>query len=161
MGQQILCHETILLPTPAGTTLAYSSPGGTSTDNFSAAPRLDVSNIQSAVQLYFKQGLATTTQKSHQTGQKRYLTFCSELMKPPLPTTEDILLMFVSYLAQQGLTHATIRVYLSAVRNLHVQAGIHEQFAKQLSPRLELVLKGIKRDKAKTASSPARLYLLR
>ena len=106
MGQQILRHDTILLPTPAGTTLAYSSPGRTSTDNFSAAPRLDISNIQSAVQLYFKQGLATTTQKSHQTGQKRYLTFCSELMKPPLATTEDILLMFVSYLAQQGLTHA-------------------------------------------------------
>ena len=65
--------------------------------------------------------------------------------------------MFVSYLAQQGLTHTSIRVYLSAVRNLHVQAGLHEQFAEQLTPRLELVLKGIKREKAKTAPPPARL----
>ena len=56
--------------------------------------------------------------------------------------------MFVSHLAQQGLTHQTIKVYLSAVRNLHVSAGLHNQFAAQLTPRLEMVLKGIKKDKA-------------
>ena len=56
--------------------------------------------------------------------------------------------MFVSHLAQQGLTHQTIKVYLSAVRNLHVTAGLHNQFAAQLTPRLEMVLKGIKKDKA-------------
>ena len=58
--------------------------------------------------------------------------------------------MFVSHLAQQGLTHQTIKVYmyLSAVRNLHVTAGLHNQFAAQLTPTLEMVLKGIKKDKA-------------
>ena len=59
--------------------------------------------------------------------------------------------MFVSYLAQQGLSQASIKVYLSAVRNLHVSAGLHEEFSKQLTPRLELVLKGIKKEKAKSA----------
>lgn len=56
--------------------------------------------------------------------------------------------MFVSHLAQQGLSHQTIKVYLSAVRNLHVTAGMHNEFADQLTPRLEMVLKGIKKDKA-------------
>lgn len=65
--------------------------------------------------------------------------------------------MFVSHLAEQGLTHSSIKVYLSAVRNLHVHAGLHEIFSKQLSPRLELVLKGIKRENAKTRSPPTRL----
>ena len=65
---------------------------------------------------------------------------CHVIM-PPLPTSKDTLLMFVSYLAQQGLSHTTIKVYFSAVRNLHVQGGLHEEFAKQPSPWLELVLK--------------------
>ena len=56
--------------------------------------------------------------------------------------------MFVGHLAQQGLSHQTIKVYLSAVRNLHVTAGLHQEFSGQLTPRLEMVLKGIKKDKA-------------
>lgn len=65
--------------------------------------------------------------------------------------------MFVGHLAQQGLSHASIKVYLSAIRNLHVSSGLHEEFAKQLTPRLELVLKGIKKEKAKAAPLPTRM----
>ena len=67
------------------------------------------------------------------------------------------MLMFVSHLAQQGLSHQSIKVYLSAVRNLHVSMGLHEEFSKQLTPRLELVLKGIKKEKAKVAPPAGRL----
>ena len=66
----------------------------------------------------------------------------------PIPAKEDTLLMFVGHLAQQGLAYQTIKVYLSAVRILHVSAGLHNEFAGQLTPRLEMVLKGIKKDKA-------------
>ena len=62
--------------------------------------------------------------------------------------------MFVGHLAQQGLSYASIKVYMSAVRNLHVSEGLHEEFAKHLTPRLELVLKGIKKE-----SAPRRLRL--
>ena len=65
--------------------------------------------------------------------------------------------MFVSHLAQEGLAHTSIKVYLSAVRNLHISAGLHIQFTKALTPRLELVMKGIKKDKAKTTPSCPRL----
>jgi hypothetical protein len=41
--------------------------------------------------------------------------------------------------------------------NLHVHAGLHEIFSKQLSPRIELVLKGIKRENAKIRPPPTRL----
>ena len=68
-----------------------------------------------------------------------------------MPTTEDTLLLFVTHLAKQGLTHATIKVYLSAVHNLHVTAGLHKEFSDQLTPRLEMVLKGIKKEKSSTA----------
>lgn len=56
--------------------------------------------------------------------------------------------MSVSHLAREGLTHQSIKVYLSAVCNLHVSAGLHQVFAQSLTPRLEMVLKGIKKEKA-------------
>lgn len=65
--------------------------------------------------------------------------------------------MFVSHLAQEGLAHQSIKVYLSAVRNLHVSAGLHAEFEKQLTPRLQLVLKGIKKDKSKAPQANPRL----
>lgn len=60
--------------------------------------------------------------------------------------------MFVSYLAKQGLAPSSIKVYLSAVRSLHVHAGLHNELAEQLTPRLQMVLKGIKRERARSAN---------
>lgn len=60
--------------------------------------------------------------------------------------------MFVSHLAQDGLAYQTIKVYLSAVHNFHITAGLHKEFVQQLTPRLEMVLRGIKKDKAGTAT---------
>ena len=109
---------------------------------------MDIASLQTAVQGYYQKGLAPTTHKSYQAGQKRYLNFCSKANRPAVPTSEETMLLFVTHLAQQGLTHATIKVYLSAVRNLHVTAGLHKELSSQLTPRLEMVMKGIKNDKA-------------
>ena len=69
-----------------------------------------------------------------------------------MPTSEDTLLLFITHLAQQGLSHATIKVYLSAVRNLHVTASLHKEFEEQLTPRLQMVMKGIKKDMSLNSS---------
>ena len=66
------------------------------------------------------------------------------------------MLMFVSHLAQEGLAHSSIKVYLSAIRNLHVSTGLHNEFAEQLTPRLQLVLKGIKKEREKLTPSHTR-----
>ena len=92
-------------------------------------PRRDIAGIQSAVQRYMQQGLATSTQRSYQAGQRRYLKFCSAINRPAMPTSEEIMLMFVSHLVQEGLAHTSIKVYLSVVCNLHISAGYHEVFA--------------------------------
>ena len=86
--------------------------------------------------------------RSYQAGQKRYLFFCSAARRPAIPTSEETLMMFASYLAKGGLSHQTIKVYLSAVRNLHVTKGQHLDYTAALTPRLEMVLKGIKKDSA-------------
>ena len=62
-----------------------------------------------------------------------------------MPTSETTLLLFSVHLAQQSLAHTTIKVYLSAIRHLHITHGLHNAYAEQLTPRVQLVLKGIKK----------------
>ena len=67
------------------------------------------------------------------------------------------MLLFVGHLSEDGLTHQSIKVYLSAVRNLHVSAGLHDHFSQQMTPRVEQALKGIKNANSKTATNRIRL----
>ena len=60
-----------------------------------------------------------------------------------MPISEESLLLYVSYLFEEGLSASTIRVYLSAVRSLHVFAG--EQYPTTLL-RVKLALKGAVRN---------------
>ena len=60
-----------------------------------------------------------------------------------MPTSESTLMLFVSHLANLGLTHSTIKVYLSSIRHLHVTQGKHSQFSTAFTPHLQQVLKGI------------------
>ena len=57
-------------------------------------------------------------------GQRRYLDFCERAGITGLPTNENTLCLFAAALAEEGLLAATIRAYLSAVRNLHVEEGL-------------------------------------
>ena len=51
-------------------------------------------------------------------------------------------------LAQSNLVHTTIITYLSAIRSLHIQSGLIYMFSTQLTPRVEMVLRGIKREQS-------------
>ena len=73
------------------------------------------------------------------------MNFCSSTQRQTVPTSESTLLLFVSHLAKSSLGHGTIKVYLSAVRHMHVSCGKHTEFSTQLSPRLQQVIKGIKK----------------
>ena len=54
----------------------------------------------------------------------------------------------VTHLAASNVAHTTTKVYISAIRHMHVRAGLHEEFNTQLTPRLQLMLKGIQRNQA-------------
>ena len=97
-------------------------------------------------------GIASSTARSYRSAQNRYTDFCRKLGLTPVPATEQVLILFVAELAQ-SVAHATIRSYLSAVRNLHITKGWPDPLVGTL--RLELVLKGVKRVKA----SPAKIKL--
>ena len=93
--------------------------------------------------LYFDAGLAQSTTRTYAAGITKYLTLCRELRITPTPTSEQLLCRFVSSLAESNTSHNTIKVYLAAVRQLHVQRGLRMPSGDHM-PRLAQVLRGIK-----------------
>ena len=103
------------------------------------------------VHKFFSKGLAQSTLRSYNSGQKRYLLFCNGGNFSPLPASEEVLCMFASYLADSGLKHRTIKSYLSAIRFLHISEGMPDPFQASLT-RLHYVLRGIKKNEAEHGS---------
>ena len=77
---------------------------------------------------FLTQGLAPSTRHVYLSAQRRYLAFCRQdnQLGPsglPLPADEQFLMRFCTFLAD-SLSHASIKVYLSAVRSLHIDNGL-------------------------------------
>ena len=66
--------------------------------------------------------------------------------KIPTPVNESTLQLSCTHLAILNISHATIKVYSSAICHMHVLAGLNEHFSKPL------VLRGIKKTQAQTSS---------
>ena len=49
----------------------------------------------------------------------------------PIATSESTLLLYIAHVGRKGLSHLTIRVYLSAIRSFHVAEGQHNHFTAQ------------------------------
>lgn len=139
-------------PTTAVNTGAPASAGQTYSEDTSdfgpVTGRQTLSHLNSITQGYLKEGLAPATRRTYSTGKQRFIAFCTASGKQALPATESALLMFVSHLALNNISHATIKTYLAAVRHMHVIVGMHNSFEEQLTPRLHLALRGIKRTQA-------------
>ena len=106
---------------------------------------------------YFRHGLAPSTHKVYASAQKRYLEFCSLHKLHPLPAAEQQVCQFVSYLANNNLCHSSIKTYLSSLRQLHIANSFPDPKIGDM-PKLEQVLRGIKREQArKNPKRPQRL----
>ena len=64
-----------------------------------------------------------------------------------MPVCERVVCWFCAHLAKQKLKYKTIKVYLSAIRHLQITDRGDDPFRMPL-PKLEYVLKGIKRNEA-------------
>ena len=109
-------------------------------------PRLDISALESTVQFYFNRGLAPSTQRTYRSAHNRYLKFCSSFnISNPVPLTENGLCAYVSFLAKEGIKYQSVKAYLSALRFLQISVGLPDPYASSSWPRLEYVLKGIRK----------------
>lgn len=93
--------------------------------------------------------MAESTRKSYASGKARYSNFCRGIGVSAVPTSEPLLCRFVAQLANENVSHATIKSYLSAVRHLHIARGVGDPGISRM-PRLEQVTRGIKATQVKT-----------
>ena len=110
---------------------------------------MDLSELDGLAGKFFAKGLADSTQRirTYRSAQNRYLAFCREGNLEAIPVSENVLCYYVSYLAREKLRHKTIKVYMSAVRYLHVAERGGDPFQAPMV-RLQYVLRGIKRCEA-------------
>ena len=94
-------------------------------------------------------GLAQSTQRTYKSGKERYLKFCLQAGLQAVPTCEQVICCFVAHLANEHLKYRTIKVYLAAVRHLHIAVAQPDPFrGTPPMARLEYVLRGIKKNEA-------------
>ena len=105
-------------------------------------------------QVYYNRALAPST---YSAGQQRFISFCKSAKVQSMPASESTLLLFATHPATSRISYATIKIYLSAIRNMLVTAGVHNFFNQQLTPQLQQVLKGIQ--KSQTLTHPPRVCL--
>jgi len=117
------------------------------------AARLDITALDRTVCRLYQAGLAPATQKTYLAGKRRYLQFCQRSGSQPVPVAEGSLCRFVAFLQMEGLRHSTVKAYLSAVRHLQVSQGLGDPQMSSM-PRLELVVRGLKREQAGAPSKP-------
>ena len=93
------------------------------------------------------ESLSPSTRAAYNSGTNAFVNFCLQhhrftQYQSILPATEETLMLFASYLSLK-VSPPTIKVYLAAVRNLHLEAGYADEFDRfRLLPRL---VRGIRR----------------
>lgn len=93
--------------------------------------------------------MAASTRRAYASGQRKFIQFCHLIGKlhgsgSPCPADEWTLCLFVTHLAD-SIQHSSIKVYLSAVRALHIEQGWPDPLLNRL--QLQRVLRGVKRTK--------------
>ena len=104
---------------------------------------MDISILVPAVKELFKAGIENSTQRVYKSGDKRY-EFCNTFCLASYPVTETQLLYFVAYLFKEGLSAATLKSYLAAVRHSQIAWGLGNQHINEML-RLKYIVKGLKR----------------
>ena len=80
--------------------------------------RLNISELEKSVRMYFTKGLAPPLRELIRDVQDWYLKFCTKSATAPLPINESQLCSYVSFVANEGLKHRLIKSYQSAICRL-------------------------------------------
>ena len=89
---------------------------------------------------YAANALAPNTRRSYGAGERHYIAFCNLHRLSKFPATDATLSAFAAHLASV-VCPGTVRVYVSAVRNLHIEMGYADPLQDALL--LPRVLRGI------------------
>ena len=95
-----------------------------------------------------RQALARNTRKTYRSGTRLFRSFCSHRALIPLPADQSTLCLFAAYLSRWVGYQSTL-TYLAAVAHWHRTMGFCNPAATCSNPRLQLILRGIRRVKAR------------
>ena len=100
-----------------------------------------VADLWSEAQVMMTEGIRDSTKCTYSSAQKEYTKFCNIYHLLPIPTTEKTLMMFVTYMYKKHYKYNSVKVYLFAIRHMHIVNG----FANPLlnTPRLQLSLRAL------------------
>lgn len=137
-----------------------AGPGGSVfplSDSSAPPGQLSTSSQEHRCFHFLAQGLAPSTQRAYALGQRKFIEFCRQAGKlhpngSPCPADKWTLCLFVTFLAD-SIQHSSIKVYLSAVRSLHIEQGFSDPLLNCL--QLQRVSRGVKR----LQGSPAAQHL--
>ena len=123
-------------------------------DSSAPAGQLNTSSLEQRCLHFLAQGLAPSTRKAYASGQRKFIEFCRQAGKlhsngSPCPADEWTLCLFVSFLAD-SIQHSSIKVYLSAIRSLHIEQGFPGPLLNSL--RLQRVLRVFKHSQGSPAT---------
>lgn len=119
---------------------------------------VDKQDLGKVVERLLRESLTPSSRRVYCSMQNRYLIFCSEGRVQPLLTNEEIFCRFVAWLFVQGLSHQTMKSYLSAVRHLQITSRMGDPFASEM-PMLQYVLKGARIEKSRITPGARRIHL--
>eukprot|EP00732_Lithocolla_globosa_P002758 Lithocolla_globosa_v1_NODE_1926_length_2257_cov_11.401453.p2 type:complete len:122 gc:universal NODE_1926_length_2257_cov_11.401453:422-787(+) len=106
-------------------------------------------------------GLAINTRRTYSTGEKHFLLFLflfqSVLPHPLLPANQHTIFLFAVYLSTT-YPYSTIKNYLYGVRALHIVNSWPNPV--EMTPKLQLLLRGIKRNSSKSSRPKLPITLL-
>lgn len=110
--------------------------------------------MEQAAKRYYAKALSDNSRRAYTSAQKRYIDFCIRFSLNPFPVSELSLCSFATFLAEQGLKAQSIKCYLSGVRFLQIAEGFPDPHIGQDQPRLESIIRGIKRTQAEADRNP-------
>ena len=100
-------HSCIFLTGPRLKQGPYSNPKSLSPIGVSLT-NMDIHSLDDALQGCYSAALATSTHKTYWAAEFCRIAFCEKFGVRPLPSNENNLRYFVTWLEQEGLQHFTI-----------------------------------------------------
>ena len=143
------CHFSFWISAvPSASSLCVSYSNASTSFNLGPA----VCSLHQKCQFYFSNGLAPSARWVYRSAQHQFINFCTldgyvSSNVSLLPTNEQTLLSFCSHLADR-LHHSSIKVYILAIRFLHINQGFPDPLVNCLW--LQCLLWGIKRHQGST-----------
>lgn len=100
--------------------------------------------------MYISLAYRPNTKRTYSSAQRAYIDFCTKYGLEIMPASEATILYFIAYTQARtqkcdkigsGMMSSSLKVYLAAIRSLHVDAGLEPPPTS--APRVKLVLKAI------------------